>query len=120
MASALEFVPWSTFSGSSTSTLSQSQREWLDVSDYADGIYWIEVKDISGTGLQLDLQTSSTEDDADFSNFLGPVTTVSSTMLVTRFATATTPMMRYVRWRLSGASASWAITFRVYATLKNT
>jgi hypothetical protein len=116
MAGAFEFSPWRSLSGGAGETVTQSQREWPDAADYADGIIWGDVKAISNATLTV--ETAPTDVEAYFQPIESAITTAGTVMLVSRFATATTPIMRYLRWKVTGASA-WSITFRLYGVLKN-
>ena len=116
MAGTFELSPWRSYSGAGGQTVAQSQREWVDAGDYADGMFWIDVKSISNASLSI--ETAPSDEDSYFEPLDAAITTAGTHLLVSRFADATTPIMRYVRWKITGASA-WSITFRCYGVLKN-
>lgn len=117
MGGIVELAPWTTLSGSSSASITQAQREWVDVSDYADGAFWIDVKDITGS-VRIYVDTAVTDEEEYFTPLFSYVTSTGTTLRLTRFADATTPMLRYVRWRLS-SGVTWSVTFRITCVTKN-
>lgn len=110
--------PWTTVQ-SSFATFTQSAEEWLDLCDYADATFWIDVTQISsGSVVQLTLQTSPTPDESYFFAVAPPITLATSTtprMLKTVRSAATVPLAKHVRWQLTllSGTSPWSVTFRV-------
>lgn len=117
MGGIVELEPWKTLSGSGSATLTQAASRWLDLSDYADASFWIEVKDITGS-VRLYVETAITDEDAAFTPLFTYTNTTGTTLRVSRFADAVTPVLRYVRWKLSNGG-DWSITFRITCVAKN-
>lgn len=116
MAAVIELAPWTTLSGSGSVTLTQAPGEWVDVSEHADGMFLLDVKDITGS-VRIYVDTSPSDDDGYFTPLFDYVATTGATLRISRFADAATPLMRYVRWRLASGT-NWAVTFRISAVLK--
>lgn len=114
----LMLQPWTTVQ-SSFPTLTQSVEDWLDLCDYADATFWIDVTQISsGSTVQLTLQTSPTLDESYFFAAAPPITLATSTapqVLKTVRSAATVPLAKYVRWQLTllSGTSPWSVTFRV-------
>lgn len=118
MAGVIELAPWTSMSAGASNDITQPLREWADALSYADGVFWIDVKSKSGAPT-LHIQTAAVAEDGYFQDFVDPVSAEGIAMKITRFASATTPMMRYLRWKIEAGASSWSLTFRVMAALKN-
>ena len=107
---------WTTIQTSGASTVVQNESEWLDMADFLDLVFYISTQQVSGTTPTLTFRTSPSKDEALFTalNPGGQVLTATTnhTPIINRFATATTPLARYVRWELSGTTV--IATFRIY------
>jgi hypothetical protein len=91
----------------------------LDLTDYADCTFWIDVTDVAAptnSNVVLALQTSPTRDETLFTNIATLVTlAISGTPLTLR---NNFPVARFVRWTLSLSNTnagSWGATFRIRA-----
>ena len=96
-------------------TVVQDQDDWLDVSPYQDVFIWVACSEITGTPT-IQFETSPTTDEVFFQAITGATTlTASATPTVVKvpMLSATTPIARFLRWRLTGGSTTWDATFRV-------
>ena len=122
---------FTTIRGSSTTTtITQSESEWVELSAYEDLVAWIDIREVtlgSGTNVQVNLQTAPIKDEYLF------VTMESSPLTVTAALTAPSvrkillsqatggsgapiPLGKFLRWQLvanGSPSASWDLTFRI-------
>jgi hypothetical protein len=122
--------PWTTVQSSFTTTpLVQSVEDWLDLCDFADATFWVDVPQITGATLLLTLQTSPTQDESYFFPVTTPLKisapqTTPYVMKTVRgaaglgtsmIAPSPAPLAKFVRWQLGYISGStpWSITFRI-------
>jgi hypothetical protein len=106
---------WTTIR-SSTTTVIQGESGWLDLAPFQDVVFWVDLREQSGSSApSLLLQTSPVKDDAIFQAMVTIVLNAVSNPYPVRLASATIPLARYVRWQLSGPSGTWDATFRVLA-----
>jgi len=115
---------WTTIRGTASGAapvlgLTQDEDEWLDLGDFADASFAIDVVDITqptGT-LVLNLETSPTPEDLLFTPVTPPIAISVSpnvSMVKSTRTPTTAPLARWLRWRISGATGgSWSVTFRV-------
>lgn len=114
MSHAFLLQDWTTVSGLDV-IITQDPSEWKDLGGYVDVVFYIEVTEFSGTPT-MRLQTSPVEDEAFFGH-MAAVSLASSGLVqvVVRYATASVPLRRWVRWRVSGlVGVPWSSTFRVW------
>jgi len=112
--------PWTTVS-SGLSSFTQDESGWLDLACYGDiaGL-WIDVSQVTGSNVQLAVQTSPTHDEAYFNPLLPSLgLSASSTPIFAKpvRTPATSPLSRWVRWQLTGAGSLWGATFRIHAVM---
>lgn len=113
------FQDWITVSGrNSTDVVVQSELDWLDAEPYSDISIMCHVSKFS-SGTIIAVQTSPAEDDSLFQTMVtfSPSSTGITEQIV-RYATASVPLARLIRWRATGASTGWSITFRLFVILK--
>jgi hypothetical protein len=110
---------WTTIrgGGSGTITITQHEVEWLDLGDYQDVAFWIDVKEatVSPNQPTLTLQTAPTKDESFFQPMLSGLALTGSgtpTVLSAFMTAVSVPLARYLRWQLSG-TATWDATFRI-------
>ncbi len=101
-------------------TVTQGEAGWIDLSSYQDVVFWVDVREITGTTVTLTLQTSPTKDDAMFLPLVSPTAITTSpnpSVLKALMTSASTPnpVARYVRWSLYGSASPWDATFRILA-----
>ena len=100
-------------------TVTQSESEWLDLTQYEDVFFWIDCKELTGTTVTLNIQTSPTKDDSLFTNVYSQLLTTAiqnpgSTGGKCLMSTATIPIARYVRWQLTSTAAPFDATLRIF------
>lgn len=114
MSHAFMLQDWITLRGEDV-IITQEADEWKDMGGYVDVVFYVEVREFSGTPT-MRLQTSPNQDD-EFFNHMAALSLSASglTQVINRFATASVPLRRWVRWRVSGQiGVPWAVTFRVW------
>ncbi len=99
----------------SAAALVQDESGWLDLTDYCDVVVWTHVRNSSNVS-SLTIETSPTKDDSLFATMASPTATASSTPVITPciFASASTPLARYVRWKVTPTASAANITFRIW------
>src|SRR5438477_10567630 len=112
MAFPILLQGWVTIRGNTTGTVvTQQEACYADRTPFKDVVAFTEVSDIAGS-VNMALQTSPTRDDGFLAmaetRFIAPV---GLTTTIMRYETATHPVTRYMRWRLTNAGAAWSITF---------
>jgi hypothetical protein len=109
-----------------TNTVVQSEPLWLDVDDYRDIVFWLEVKQLAlgGAGAVIcAYETSPSKDDVLFSAMSTFPLGLTSTPYLTKVLSAQNPSLplgKWVRWRLylSGTpTTEWGATFRIHCSL---
>src|SRR5260370_39092502 len=112
--------PWTTIS-SGLSGFTQDEGQWTDLACHSEiaGV-WLDISQVTGSNVQLQLQTSPSHDEAYFMP-LTPFLTLSAASKPTFFQTprtpTTPPLSRWVRWQLTGTGVSWGATFRIRAAV---
>jgi hypothetical protein len=115
---------WTTVRGASGVTITQSESEWLDLTQYEDLTFWIDVKEVTptGAGVTLAIQTSPTKDDSLFAT-ISSNTNLAAGIInpsagankgICLMASASIPVARYVRWQLTGPASTYDATFRIF------
>jgi hypothetical protein len=101
---------WTTIrGGSGVSTVTQQETDWLDLAAFQDVVFWIDVKETTGSPT-LYLQTAPTLDDSFFQAMItGVAMTAAAAPTV---LSATVPLARYLRWQIVG-TPTWDATFRI-------
>jgi hypothetical protein len=100
--------PWATFE---VSDFVQGAEGWLDLSEFSDAIFWIDVA--QADNLVLTFETSPSWDETYFQP-LGPTIELSAdttTVFRTARSPTTSPITRWVRWNAAGSSGT--ATFRI-------
>jgi hypothetical protein len=113
---------WTTIRGNNTNggiiQITQEESEWLDLTPYGSVSFFVDCRGASGTSTSLFLDTSPCRDEAFFTQLTGSLALVASqspVLLYTGMPGASI-LARFVRWRLSTASAStWDACFRIFA-----
>ena len=100
-------------------SLTQSAHQYLDIGQNEDLVFYLDVRNVTATGVNVFFDTSPTPQDSTFLAMLAPVFVTAAGLTVSRaaFSTAAVPPARYVRWRLglpSGGAGPWNMTFRVW------
>ena len=110
---------WVTINSPTTSPIIQSESDWLPFSSFQDIAFWVDVRNVTGGTVVIDLQTSPTKDDVLFKVLStctvsagGAAITVVKNILSTNPAV---PLATWVRWALTPPAVS-SITFRILAS----
>lgn len=116
--SSFELTDWTTVSGyGSTVQIIQERPKWVQVGTQADLVWYVDIKQrVSSPNLYV--QTGYTDDDGTFQD-ISRTAVVGVDLYVSRLATATTPVLGWLRWRVAGIAGSWSTTFRITGVLKN-
>ena len=113
---------WITVRGANN-TVTQSESEWLDLTQYEDVGFWIDVREVTGT-VTLNIQTSPTKDESFFAAaniyqnaaLAASATPITPSTTKVLMSSATIPIARYVRWSLTSSTATFDATFRIIAS----
>jgi len=105
---------WVTISGGAGAAVTQAEDGYLDLENFRDIVVYPEFSFITGSST-LTIQTSPITDSAMFSTMatFAPSGFGQQTPVTTQFASASVPLARWIRWRLTNASA-WSATFRIW------
>jgi hypothetical protein len=107
---------WVTIRGPDSGTIVQEEDEWLDLWDYDDVVIWCQITDQSNVDA-LVIQTSPVKDEQMFHTLATPllVPTAGPRTTTVAFASAATPLARYVRWKCTGrVGSAFSLTFRAW------
>ena len=115
-----QVTDWITVRGSNN-TVTQSESEWLDLTQYEDVFFWIDCKEFTGATVTMKLQTSPTKDESFFADIYSQTLAVgivnpASTGGKCLMSSASIPIARYLRWSVVSASAPFDATFRIFIT----
>lgn len=101
--------------GGSGQTIVQTERDWLDLSPFQDVFFWVDCREVTGA-VSIQFETSPAPDDSLFQLVTtatmlaaGPAPTIVKAPMLS----ATTPLSRFLRWKLTGPASTWDATFRV-------
>jgi hypothetical protein len=117
---------WTTAGGSSTdSFVAQSELEWLDLVDYRDAVFWLEVRSLTlggATAIVMRYETSPSKDEILFSSMISfpmAVITGPDVRSVLESQNPTVPLCGWLRWRLqaTGPTGNWSATFRIHCAV---
>ena len=111
---------WCTIRGQASTTVTQGESGWLDLSPYEDVVFWLLVSEVTSTPTLI-FQTAPTKDEAFFSaqtlgmTGVGITLTAASTPIVVPVLAwnALFPLARYVRWQLIPSSSAFDVTMRI-------
>lgn len=100
------FQDWTTVREDSTSsTFTQSEALWLNVDDYSDVVFWLEVESVViGSSLQLSYETAPTKGDVLFQAVTNSVCLLTSTQpVITKVINGQSnlPLSSWLRWKVS-------------------
>lgn len=113
-----ELAPWTRLKGATgATTITQAKDEWLDVSGFRHGVLCVDVRDFDNS-VFIYLQSSNTLNEEDFTTLTSYRPTGAGKKYYVIDSTATTPLLRYLRWKVGDASGAWRLTFRLMASLK--
>src|SRR5262245_16688428 len=106
---------YTTIRGSTSTNVTQSESGWLDLTPYQDLVFWLDVREVTGT-VTITYQTSPTKDESLFTSIVtGQQLAVGVAAPKTALMSgAVAPVARFVRWTLTAPAVAWGCTFRVY------
>jgi hypothetical protein len=125
MSRAILLQKWTTIrglsqaAGATVTNIIQGEDQWLDVGPYQDASFWISCTEASGSP-SLEIDTAPARDEVLFipliaSFALAPLPTPVVKPALMLQAGTTTPLARWVRWKLTVAgNATWDATFRIW------
>lgn len=116
--SSFVLTDWTTVAGQGSSTqVVQARPGWIQVGTQSDAVWVVEIKQrVSSPSVYV--QTAYIDEDSVFQD-ISRLATISSHLYISRLATATTPVLGWLRWRVGGSTGSWSTTFRITGVLKN-
>jgi hypothetical protein len=104
--------PWTTVT--LDTTFIQGAEGWIDLGDYADAFFAIDVSSIYGGPVTFTIETSPSSDETYFQPAGVPLTLKVGTQFYKSVRSqATTPIARWVRWRLNTITTGSSVTMRV-------
>jgi hypothetical protein len=105
---------WITLKGGAGTSLIQGARDYLDAAYLQDLVFWLDIRTATGSPA-MNFETAPLKEDALFALMVPAVAlAVGVSTPTTVFAgDAIVPPGRWVRWRISSASA-WSLTFRLF------
>lgn len=114
---------WTTVRGDSgtvgplVSAIAQGAASWLDIGDYEDLVFTLDVRESVNTALKLVYDTSPIKSETSFVAML-PAFALAAGQRVDRVYTsmAAVPPARFVRWRMvcQNPSGAYDATFRIW------
>jgi hypothetical protein len=105
---------WITLKGGAGTSVIQGVRDYLDAAYLQDLVFWIDVRTATGSAA-MNFETAPLKEDALFALMVPAVSlAVGASIPTTVLAQdAIVPPGRWVRWRISSASA-WSVSFRLF------
>src|SRR5438105_1472522 len=105
---------YTTIRGATSTTVTQNESGWLDLSQFQDVIAWVDVRELT-TSATLKIQTSPVKDEIMFQDMYSAAAAVGvvAPPIKVLMSAASVPLARYVRWQLVGGAATWDLTFRI-------
>jgi hypothetical protein len=92
----------------------QSAYAWLDLPEHEDVIFYLDVKEVTGT-VFLSYDTSPARHEGSFVSMLSFTTTPGLRIDRVPFRTALVPLARFLRWSMSTSSPGTSdATFRIW------
>ena len=116
MGIALLLQDWVTIGGGTGATaVAQPESGWIDVSLYQDLVSYIEIADYApATPIpSIAIQSAPTREESYFRDLVTRSASITVGVDIARFASASSPPSRWLRWRISG-TPTWRVTFRIW------
>jgi hypothetical protein len=118
---------WTTIRSDSTTTLvTQSEPDWLDLLEYRDIVLWLEVAQRNvggGTDLLMRYETAPSKDEVLFAllvpAFRISVSTTPHIEKILESQNPSVPLCRWLRWSIQGVAPTgmWGATFRIHCAV---
>jgi hypothetical protein len=117
MPHAFLLQDWITLQGVAADVTLQSQSDWLDLSQYADVVFYATIKSVAGTSFQMVYETSPTADSDYFVTMVRMGLFAAAAPVVSPVLSGSTASLaRWVRWRLDSSATAWNVTMRIWVT----
>lgn len=101
--------------GSGISPIAQGADAWLDIGDYEDLAFFLDVREVTNANTRLVYETSPTKQEQSFVALVGAFAPTVGQRIDRAFSSlGGVPPARYVRWKLSASSGTYDLTFRVW------
>ncbi|GMV40504.1 MAG: hypothetical protein AMXMBFR64_22200 [Myxococcales bacterium] len=114
-----ELLPWSRLGGSTAATtITQPAEQWLDAGMFRHALLCLDVRAYSGD-VHLFIQTAQVDEEDAFVTIVDHQPAATGRTWFKVEATATTPLLRFVRWKVGAGSGPWSLFARVAATFKS-
>lgn len=115
MAQSFLLQDWNTVQLAASDSIVQAESDWLDLGPYTDLFGYTTTKQATaGVSATLHLETSPSRDNDLFQAMASiALTPTSQFTTAVRYASASVPLARWVRWRIS-ATAAATVNFRVW------
>ena len=111
---ALLLQNWTTLMLTSTVSVTQGASGWLDVGDYEDITFYLDLREKSGGNITFYYETSPIRQDSAFTTMIpGFLATVGTRVDQVLASYANVPPAKLVRWRVS-PDAGGSLTFRIW------
>ena len=96
--------------------VAQGADSWVDIGDFEDLVFTLDVREVSSTSFSLAYETSPTRADAAFKAMLPAFRpTVGQRVDRVFSSVAGVPPARFVRWKISCSTAgTYDLTFRIW------
>jgi hypothetical protein len=107
---------WTTIRGTTGATIYQGEAGYLDLAPYQDVSFYLDIREFTGSTPQIGFETAPFKEDVLFKDMIAPFNVLLSPANPYRIpiTTSSTPVARYVRWKLIGPAVTpWDVTFRV-------
>ncbi len=109
---------WMTVRGNSSlsPTITQGEACWMDAGDHEDAVFYLEVKEVTGT-LTFSYETATVPEANTFITLVAFTLVTGTRTDLVLASYASPPILRYLRWKLQGSSNPFDATFRVHVAL---
>ena len=108
---------WTAVAGPSGAAVTQDETGWLDLAPFQDVVIYLDCREATPTGTPptIYLETAPAKENSLFQALVSSVLAASSAPRVLRclMLNSTTPLARYLRWRITGPTSAWDASFRV-------
>ena len=108
---------WITIRGAASTTVIQSQADWIFTAPFQDVTFYLDVREFSpSAAVIVSYQTAPAREEAMFQNMFSTAA-ITTTGLIgptnVYLANAAIPVSHWTRWKLSAGALTWDLTFRI-------
>jgi len=108
---------WITIRGAASTTVIQSQADWIFTAPFQDVTFYLDVREFSPvSAVTLAYQTAPAREEALFQTIASTAAINAATPFApvnVFLANALIPVSHWTRWKLSAGAATWDLTFRI-------